>query len=128
MYKVGNIRWTFIFYQGKGHFHEWHLRTIRGGYIYFIRKNEFTWIKKSKKHFDYGWANNISCWEKMKIKITNPMDYRYLKPTKFSAVLNALQDEEGYFRRGWMDAEEIKDLEGLQKYVKRNAKRLQRKK
>ena len=46
------------------------LRTIRstkwaGKTAYFIIKNSATWVKKSRKHGDYGWDDNIdSCFRR----------------------------------------------------------------
>lgn len=59
---------------------EWHVRSVRAKrgsvtrygiktirafseptkYVNLTRKTSCTWVKKSRKHFDYGWASSIS--------------------------------------------------------------------
>ena len=44
---------------------QWEIRTIRGGRATAIEKNSETWIKLSKKNFDWGWSPSIpSCFRK----------------------------------------------------------------
>lgn len=44
----------------RGSLDEYEIRTIRGNKVYSTKKIVgITWIKKSKKHFDYGWASSI---------------------------------------------------------------------
>ncbi|MEH6474437.1 MAG: hypothetical protein V7727_02055 [Sneathiella sp.] len=127
MPNVGDIRWQCWFYNGTADFDEYHLRTIRGGQAYFVKKSTETWVKKSKKHFDWGWSDFISHWNRETVRITKPMDYGSLRPNKHSALLYHLRDSEDNFRRGWFDENDEEDytnLVGLRKYVKRNAKRL----
>ncbi len=40
------------------------IRSIRKGRVHATRKTEFTWVKVSTKHGDYGWAKYISHWDK----------------------------------------------------------------
>lgn len=40
------------------------IRSIRKGRVFATKKTEFTWVKVSKKHGDYGWASYISHWDK----------------------------------------------------------------
>jgi len=69
--KVGQIFWECHIFDGKVDWNEWVLRSIQNRSIskyvktkvrtaYFVLKEDgVTWVKKSKKHFDYGWAANI---------------------------------------------------------------------
>ena len=42
---------------------EYIVRTIRGGRVYATDKIKgVTWVKKSKKHFDWGWSSNVPPW------------------------------------------------------------------
>ena len=41
---------------------EWHVTMINKNGIYLKEKNYWTWGKKSKKHFDYGWLTGLSEW------------------------------------------------------------------
>lgn len=61
-YKVGQeLYWVFFDDEdGKCELVIYKVRTIRGGVVYaveFIKGT--TWVKKSRKHFDWGWADNI---------------------------------------------------------------------
>ena len=64
--KKGQSFWD-VFYDDEDHrlfWSEWVVTVIRntqalGKIAYMVRKASWTWIKKSKKHFDYGWADNI---------------------------------------------------------------------
>lgn len=38
---------------------EWIVRTIRGGKVTAIKKDQFTWVKLSSKNGDWGWAKSI---------------------------------------------------------------------
>ena len=72
MIKVGDVFWK-VFWSEEGHeLEEWRVRTIRRAprrlywepegpiIVYFIQKiNGITWVKRSKKNFDYGWDVNI---------------------------------------------------------------------
>ena len=46
------------------------IRTIRGGYVYAILLLKYvTWVKKSKKHYDWGWDDSIPGWLRRKVKV-----------------------------------------------------------
>ena len=75
MIKVGDVFWK-VFWSEEGHeLEEWRVRTIRRAprkflwnpneqplepiTIYFVQKiNGITWVKRSRKNFDYGWDVN----------------------------------------------------------------------
>ena len=65
-YKVGQIlfqAWTDVdpdTNRLSGGINEYQVRTIKGGHVYAIQKEKgVTWVKRSKKHFDWGWSDNI---------------------------------------------------------------------
>lgn len=110
--KIGQSFWSIYVEDGKIEFDEWRVRSIQrrcwakpivgikdSGYYrtvaYLIRKTEFTWIKRSKKHFDYGWAKNIRPPDRKQLYLADDGD---LLTTKwdwlFSTKLQALKNEE----------------------------------
>lgn len=70
-FKKGMVAWSCWTLDGKVDWEEWILRSFRrgnktsSGYqpsqrAYFVQKIPgITWVKLSKKHFDYGWAKSI---------------------------------------------------------------------
>ena len=73
--KVGQSFWSAFVYEGKVDIEEWVVTSVRRkcvwkqirnegskyqNTVYLTRKTRHTWVKKSRKHFDYGWAKNIS--------------------------------------------------------------------
>lgn len=60
-YKEGETLYEVCLDSDTGKFETdiWIVRTIRGGKITAICKNEYTWVKLTKKHGDWGWDPNI---------------------------------------------------------------------
>ena len=61
-YKVGQeLYWCYFDEEtGKCELDTHKVRTIRGGMVYVIEfVKGVTWVKRSRKHFDWGWADNI---------------------------------------------------------------------
>lgn len=73
-FKVGDVFWSVLWDEEGHELGEWHIRTIRRAprkflwneqplnplTVYFVQKiNGITWVKKSRKNFDYGWDVNI---------------------------------------------------------------------
>lgn len=72
--KVGMVVWSVIGdYESGIELDKWVISIIRKRYgtlrIYFIRKDSLTWVKKSSKHYDYGWADNIPYYSRQWITI-----------------------------------------------------------
>lgn len=63
--------WTYI------------VRSERGGFFYAIYKTEFTWVKQSKKHGDWGWAKVIDPLYRDKTPVGEK--FRDLHTTKLAA-------------------------------------------
>lgn len=120
-FKVGQSYWELSLYEGTAEWNEWVLRSIRYCYpktvraetrknygsrwAYFTRKlKDVTWVKKSKKHGDWGWAENAPDWCKAKAYVHEALrvdapDERYQLPygvysTKLQAAKFALRESE----------------------------------
>ncbi len=73
MIEVGDVLWEVLWSEEGHELEEWRVRTIRRAprkiidweperplTVYFVQKiNGITWVKRSKKNFDYGWDVNI---------------------------------------------------------------------
>lgn len=42
----------------------WVVRTVRGGKVTAIRKDQFTWVKRSLRNHDWGWADDIRSYDR----------------------------------------------------------------
>lgn len=95
---------------GKIEFEEWIVRSIqnrtRRGIIiykykrivvYLVRKiKNVTWVKRSKRHFDWGWAKNIPSYCRMKFYLDEDGladSWRLPYTTKLQAARACLQSE-----------------------------------
>lgn len=135
----GKVLWTCFVFEGKVEFDEWIVRSIQNRTFksfkfykynykrkvaYLVKKVKgLTWIKKSKKHFDWGWAPNIPshCKEHFILDEDNttcstliPFTTRLQAAksclqTEKSMLLDSVNDLEEY-RREWT-TEEIEDQE-----------------
>ncbi len=86
--KIGTKRYTALVWQGKVEIAVHVLRTIRGRYGYMIQHvHGVTWIKKSKKHGDWGYANNTPEY-RTKFPLSSGLPYF---PTRLSALRDALK-------------------------------------
>ena len=145
--KIGDVRWECFEYEGKVEFYEWRCRTIRGGKAYWIRKTASTWGKLSKKHGDFGWLDKHidhrydrrHCYIN---KADNPYHFDEVRddfrPTKLSALKRRItyvkKDMKDSKRRGWYEGEDgeesreenQRDLDTLEKYLKRNETKMRR--
>lgn len=98
-YKVGQVLYSVSYDTEKSKFYseEWHVRTIRGGQVTAIMKDEFTWVKLSKTHGDWGWAKSIPpLWRETWAEGTTPG--RGIAPTRLGAW-KAVRKE---LARGWI--------------------------
>lgn len=79
-FEVGDVFWKVLWSEEGHEMEEWRIRSIRRAprrspprgrswifnmplnpvTVYFVLKNEFTWVKRSSKHFDYGWDPDIN--------------------------------------------------------------------
>jgi len=88
--------------------------------VYAVVKDEFTWVKISKKHFDYGWDKNIDpCW-----KVDFSLDEynekglpSSLSFTKEGAFTKAIEAEQR-----WLKRVDKNDKEAIDEYKKEIAK------
>ncbi len=82
---------------------------IRKGKVHLVRKNSSTWVKKSKKHYDYGWAKRIDSWDRETFDLEGglPEDYSW---TKAAAYRKAIAEVRKDAKR---------EVETLQKALKR---------
>lgn len=46
----------------------WVITAIRNDLVFACRKNAFTWIKRSSKTGDYGWARNLDAFDRVKFR------------------------------------------------------------
>jgi hypothetical protein len=91
-YHIGMILYTVLADDetGTARMEEWMVRTIRGGKVYAIWKNEFTYVKRSKVHGDWGWAKSIpQIYRRKWSKLQMPQCLHF---TKQEAWNNALAD------------------------------------
>jgi hypothetical protein len=133
--KIGTKRYTALVWEGKVEIYVHVLRTIRGRYGYMIQHiHGLTWIKKSKKHGDWGYADNMPEY-RTKFPLSSGLPY---SPTKLSALRDALKWTKVFAKEDGLDEltevgdgaqttyrEEIKILETA---IKREQTRLRKSK
>lgn len=90
-YKTGKHLYNvYVDDDGKVFLSEHIVRTIRGGYVHAVQKeNGMTWVKQSKKNGDFGWANSIPDYCRDKVEIGGK--FKYLHTTKLAAYRAALK-------------------------------------
>lgn len=127
--KVGMV--LYRYYDGMDELHITSIKrpNIKRGYgfkteypirVYAVVKHEFTWVKVSRKNFDYGWAKNIDpCWkvdfsldEYNEKGLPSPLSF-----TKEGAFTKAIEREQF-----WLNRVEKNDQEGIDEYKKAIAK------
>jgi hypothetical protein len=91
-YHIGLILYTVFGDDetGTARMEEWMVRTIRSGKVYAIRKNKFTYVKRSKVHGDWGWAKKIDWADRKSWKVGDKPPG--LHATKKEAWQHALED------------------------------------
>lgn len=67
----------------------WIITSIRKGTAYATQKTDYTWVKRSSKNGDYGWAKNISDWNKQRFSVDHGAPSGWAR-TKAGAYGNAL--------------------------------------
>lgn len=91
-YKVGQVFYSASAYDdGSCAIDEWHIRTIRGGYVHSIMKNDITWGKRSKKNGDFGWLKSIPVWTRQKWRVDGAPVAR-IKSTKLAAIRHEIKN------------------------------------
>lgn len=93
---------------------EYHVRTVRGGFVHAIWKNSITWGKLSKKHGDYGWLKSIPEWcrEKWRVAADPPA---FLKTTKLAAIRHKIKTTKpGDFNDDDIYAKAVRALKSLE--------------
>lgn len=97
--KVGNVYYeAWIDDDAKLGLDEWHVRTVRDGKAYMVAKKDWTWVKRSTKTGDYGWAAKIDDWNKKTVPADGPLP-EMLKTTKIAAYRAALPEAERVAKR-----------------------------
>lgn len=107
--RVGQSFWSAFVCEGKIDLDEWIVTSARRvcrwkidgrpelsryrNTAYLTRKTPFTWVKRSRKHFDYGWAKSIGRKDRhelyyddgWKLEVSK---WEYVFSTKLRALLN----------------------------------------
>lgn len=103
-YKIGQELYTYYVgtedeTSGKLSLHTHIVRTIRGGKVYAILKESYTWGKRSKKHGDYGWLDPLPAWCRTWVRVG--CKFSWLFTTKRQALLDLRQEisENEYFTK-----------------------------
>lgn len=98
-YKLGKVLYSAnVDDDGKVDLEEWIVRTIRGGKITAVWKNNVSWGKRSPKHGDFGWLPNIPHWMRQSWAVGGePM---LLYPTKKQAYAHILRGLTHYVDEG----------------------------
>lgn len=98
-YKIGQELYRYYADDetGKVEMDTYVVRTIRGGVVYAINKNEFTWGKLSKKNGDFGWLDPIDKLFRKKTKQGEP----FFK--LFTTKRQALMDEMAFVKENKRD-------------------------
>lgn len=75
--------------EGTVHVWHWIITGIRSGTVYAIQKTDYTWVKRSPTNGDYGWAKNISDWNKRRFREADgaPKDWARSKAAAYGSAL-----------------------------------------
>ena len=96
-YKKGQTLWSVYFdiETGKCELWEYVVRTIRRPWVYaIIKQNGVTWVKKSRKIGDFGWAYPIPSWYRQRTKYGSKFnDLFTTKRQAWMAVIKKLKDK-----------------------------------
>lgn len=71
----------------------WVVSAIRTGTVFAIRKTDHTWVKRSSKTGDYGWAASIDKYNKLQFSAAEGAPDHWAR-TKAAAYTKALPDVE----------------------------------
>lgn len=89
MMKLGTKRYTATFFD-KLEFEEWVYRTKRKNRGFMVLHiHGLTWIKKSKKHADWGYAQNVPEWCRRSFYLPNGLPFH---ASKLGAVAEVIAD------------------------------------
>jgi hypothetical protein len=92
-WKVGTVRWTASYYD-KLEFDSWTLRTVRKRTAWFVcYVKDVTWVKRSSKHFDWGWATNVPDMYRRRCWMGGAMPYHATKVGAIAALIAELRRE-----------------------------------
>ena len=63
-YRIGQELYRVCVYEddGQSKMDQWRIRSKRRSRVYAVLVAPWTWVKRSKKHGDYGWATSIPSW------------------------------------------------------------------
>jgi len=113
-FKVGMVVWSYRVFEGKVDCQEWVCRSIRRPKkewwhreppkqrAHFIEKiKDVTWVRKSKKVGDYGWATKIDYWLRRSIAIDEHVKSIGMYTTKLQAARAALKEAEEDLKKGY---------------------------
>ena len=123
--KVGDTLYHAMAMEGSVHIDEYRISVIRKHIAHVVRFDKFTWVKKSKRHGDYGWADNISSMDRDRISMTEGLGASCFGATRVSAVRKALKDTLKRKKRvrelvpDYDPADYDADIECLRRYLKR---------
>ena len=76
----------------------WVITTIRSGVAYLVWKSKWTWVKKSSKTGDYGWADHIDRYNRDKFNIADGLPKDYSR-TKVAAYRKAITEANEYIAK-----------------------------
>ena len=126
--KVGMVLWEVYSDPDEGvELWTYVLRTIKKNRwgtktAYFVQKTSYTWVKKSSKHWDYGWASNISSYNRNEVSLDNYESDglpRYLSFTRSGAYKIALKSNEEYLKDYRKDPEATQEeIDAYEKLIK----------
>ena len=106
--------------EGKISWDEHIVRTIRGGYVYAIQKETWTWGKRSTRTGDFGWLDPIDPHFRTKWRVGAERPAR-LSKTRTQAIRYAIEHHERY-----SDPEDYEDPKTFQKVTETLQRMLKR--
>ncbi len=123
---------------------EWHVRSIRAkrgsktrygvritnpfidtrSQVNLVQKTEFTWVKRSKRHGDFGWSDNIPSYYRRQFALGESLP-PYLFSTPLQALKYARAGVEKDVEKSWLSRE---NADKVLRLVKSRITRLRNKK
>lgn len=85
-------------HEGTVYIQHWIITVIREGRAFAVQKTDYTWVKRSSKTGDYGWAKSISDWEKHRFRLEDGPPDGWAK-TKAAAYSKALPEIEAAIKK-----------------------------
>lgn len=116
--KSGDVLWEIMWDEDDAgklfgfHLVEWVVRSVRSGRIFATLKEPgVTWVKQSKKHFDWGWAKSIPryCRESWRVGAES---FR-LRKTKLAAWQKAREDVIRWYDEGEHSIAALKTIDRM---------------